>query len=270
MKPYSFLSLLLLVIMLAACGPAQPASPRLAVEGDELFRVAQPAAAGQRLPETRAITVSGNAEVKVVPDEVLLTVGVATQDESLAAAKQQNDTVVQRALQIIQRSGIDPKYVQTDYLRIEPQYSYGSNWQTLTGYAVYQSIGITLKDVSLYDGLLSQLLEAGVNHVYDVQFRTTELRKYKDEARRLAIQAAREKATALAQELGQGIGQPLSIQEQSANAGYYTPWGWSSNMTQNVTQMSGGESTLSEGTLALGQISVSASVSVEFELTATP
>ena len=37
------------------------------------------------------INVSGSAEVKVAPDEIRLSVGVETRDETLDAARQQND-----------------------------------------------------------------------------------------------------------------------------------------------------------------------------------
>ena len=41
--------------------------------------------------EARTITVSGDAEVRVVPDEVILTLGVETWDKDLDAAKEEND-----------------------------------------------------------------------------------------------------------------------------------------------------------------------------------
>ena len=42
-------------------------------------------------PEPRLITVTGDAEVRVVPDEVMLTLGVETWNKELNAAKQEND-----------------------------------------------------------------------------------------------------------------------------------------------------------------------------------
>ena len=46
-----------------------------------------------------------------------------------------------------------------------------------------------------------------------VRLRTSQLRKYRDEARAKAIRAAKEKAVALAGELGVKIGRPHSISE---------------------------------------------------------
>ena len=85
----------------------------------------------------------------------------------------------------------------------------------------------------------------------------------------MAIKAAREKAVALASELGQKIGRAYKIYE--SGGGWSSPYGsgWYNNygrsMMQNATQEAGGSSS-AEGTIALGQIRVTASVSVGFLL----
>jgi uncharacterized protein YggE len=126
------------------------------------------------------------------------------------------------------------KYIQTDYISIEPRYqdAYlkdGYQKRELVGYVVRKDIAFTLKDVSRFEKLYSTILESGVNHVYGIEFRTTELRKHRDQGRALAIQAAREKAEALAKEMGQTVGAPLSISE-NCSWGYrsYSWWGASS------------------------------------------
>ena len=222
----------------------------------------------------RMITVNGEAEVNVVPNEVILTLGVETRDASLATAKTQNDAAVKNVLKLAKEFKIDDKYIQTDYLGITPIYDEYNKIKEkdISGYLVRKTIAITLKDVSKFETFLQRALDSGVNYVHGVQFRTTELRKYRDQARSLAIKAAREKAVDLAQELGQKIGKPHNIQEYSGGwwSGYGSWWGqsWNSGMSQNVIQNSvGGQgSSDSEGAVALGQIKVNANVTVSFEL----
>jgi uncharacterized protein YggE len=223
--------------------------------------------------QPRTINVTGSADVMVVPDEVVFSVGVETIDIVLTKAKNDNDVVIKRVLAQAQSLGVEEKYIQTDYISIEPRYqdAYlkdGYQKRELIGYVVRKDIAFTLKDVSRFEDLYSIILESGVNHVYGIEFRTTELRKYRDQGRTLAIQAAREKAEALAKEMGQTVGAPLSISENSS-WGYrsYSWWGASSAMSQNVIQNAPSQGT-SDGssTLALGQIAINASVSVTFEL----
>ena len=220
--------------------------------------------------EPRLITVAGDAEVRVVPDEVLLTLGVETWDEDLIVAKDQNDAIVNKVLGLAADYAIDPQHVKTDYVNIEPRYRHGTyDEQDFIGFFVRKTIVFTLRDISKFEDLLTDVLGVGVNYVQGIQFRTTQLRTYRDEARALAIKAAREKAIALAKELGQEVGEPRMIREDKSDwwSGYGAWWGsaWGGAMAQNVIQELGGTSSATD-TLAPGQISVQARVTVNFQL----
>lgn len=215
-------------------------------------------AAGQ--DELRYITVTGDAEIRVVPDEVLITTGVQTQDKNLNAAKDQNDKIVREVLAITKKYGIEPKHVQTSQINIEPKYRYYENKKIFEGYQVSKTVIVTLKDMSKFENLFSSMLEQGVNYVYNIAFRTSELRKYRDKARIMAIRAAYEKAKALAGELGQTIGKPYVITENSSGSTFAQ---YRQNV-QNVMASDGAGST--EGVIAPGEITVTSSITVKFEL----
>jgi uncharacterized protein YggE len=221
--------------------------------------------------EPRVVMATGDAEVRVAPDEVVVTLGVETEDPQLAVAKSNNDDIVRRVLERLQGFGIAADHIQTEYIGINPNYEYPSYaMPRLRGYSVQKTIVATLSDLSKFEDLLSGVLEAGANYVHNVKFQTTELRKYKDQARALAIQAAQEKARALAGELAQELGEPVTITEEqnSWQSWYGYGWGsgWSGSPSQNVV-VEAGSSTLDEGaTVAPGQITVNARVSVTFAL----
>jgi uncharacterized protein YggE len=226
--------------------------------------------AAPNVAAARVVTVTGEAQVKVVPDEVVVTLGVQTEDVVLAVAKNENDAIVQQVLALAQDYALDDDHIQTDYIGINPTYDYsGYGPGRLTGYSVNKNVVVTLGDLSKFEGLLSSALEAGANYVHGVQFRTTELRKYRDQARALAIQAAREKAEALAGELDQGLGEPVDIVEEQNTWRSWYGYGWGSSyegMSQNV-MVEEGSGSLEEGaTIAPGQITVSAWVTVTFAL----
>ena len=122
------------------------------------------------------ITVTGEAEVRVVPDEINLSLGVETTDKNLERSKSENDERVKRVLALGPTFGIDPKQIQTGFISIEPWYRVYNQVESLE-YRVRRSIAITLKDTTKFEGLLSRALEAGVTNVHGIQFRTTELRK---------------------------------------------------------------------------------------------
>jgi uncharacterized protein YggE len=219
----------------------------------------------------RLVTATGDAEVRVVPDEVVLSLGVETWDKNLDVAKDKNDGIITRLLAVTADLWIAPEHVQTEFVSIEPRYRNGYYEQSdFIGYFVRRTVVVTLNDLSQFEDLLAGALGAGVNYVHGIEFRTTELRKHRDQARALAIQAAREKAEAMAGELDQKLGEPVNINEVQSGwwSSYGGWWGrhWGGAMAQNVIQELGGSTPGGDGNLAPGQIHVSARVSVSFEL----
>ncbi len=225
---------------------------------------------GMTADQPRLITVTGDAEVRVVPDEVLVTLGVETWNADLQVARSENDQRVTKVLALVRGLGIKPEHIQTEHISVEPRYHDDYEKRGFLGFYVRKTVVVTLKDVTQFENLLTGALEAGATHVHGVQFRTTELRKYRDQARALAAKAAREKAEALAKELGQTVGEPQTIQEDQNTwwSWYGSWWGaqWGGVGMQNVVQNVDGGTMPSEGTFAPGQIAVNARVTVSFGL----
>lgn len=229
----------------------------------------QPMAFASDQLEPRLITVTGDAEIRVVPDEVILTLGVETWHKDLNTAKQESDQRTQKIIGMAKKHKIKQKHIQTDHISIEPRYEHNYERKQFIGYFVRKSIVLTLRDTSKFERILSNALEAGANYVHGVQFRTTELRKYRDEARSLAVKAAYQKANDLTKAIGQKVGMPYKIQENPSGwwSWYNSTWGsrWNTRMAQNIIQ-NVASPTESSGSIALGQIKVNAKVTVSFEI----
>lgn len=216
----------------------------------------------------RTINVTGEAEVRAVPDEAVFNFGIVTFDSTdIDRARQDNDRRLTDLLALVRRLGIDDKFVQTDFLSIEPRYEYETEgWRRkeyLIGYATTRNLSVTLRDLTKFEALLAGALKLGVDRVGQAELRTTQMRKYRDEARAQAIRAAREKAAALAAELGAKVGRPILIDESPM---WDQPWMGSSRvMLQNSVSDATGEGAAS-ATMALGQIRLNARVRVMFEL----
>lgn len=211
----------------------------------------------------RLVTVTGEAEILVVPDEVVFDVTVQTFNRDLRLAKSQTDERLKSLIALARRHGVAERDIQTDHVNIGPRYRGNDDARTLLGYAVRKDLTFTLRDVARAEGLLSEVLESGVTRVNSVGFRTSQMRKHRDEARAQAMRAARAKAAALASEIGQSIGKAHSIEEEAVAP---RPSGTLANFSSNAIGIADGDAAGSEGTLALGQIKVIARVTVRFEL----
>jgi uncharacterized protein YggE len=226
--------------------------------------------ASAQIPGGRTISVNGNAEVRVAPDEVILSVGVETDAKDIAVARSDNDSRVKAIVQALRTQGVSADHVKTEFLDLQPRYRDYDARRDFLGYLARRSLVVTIRDVSKFESILSSVLAAGANYVHGIEFRTTELRKHRDEARRLALIAAREKAEAMAATMKVSLGEPVSIQE--GYSGWWSPysswWGprYGGQMVQNVVQESGARGAGADDALMPGQISVTATVNVAFEL----
>lgn len=215
-------------------------------------------------PQPRTITTSGDAVVHVVPDEVVISLGVETVAVKLDDAKKQNDERSAQLLKAIKNVGVEERQIQTDTLELSINYRGNRAAEGIEGYTARRGYLVTLKQPKKVEELLDAVLRNGANQLNGIDYRTTELRKHRDQARKMAIKAAKEKAEALAGELDCVPGRPRTISE---GYGGYSPWRWARGnaMAQNAAQVEPGPAEGGE-TTPLGQIAVTAQVTVTFDL----
>jgi hypothetical protein len=221
---------------------------------------------GRDLP---VITVSGEALVNVVPDRILITFGIETSDSIIGRAKKKNDVILDKAIAVIKARGVAPADIHTTYLHIEPRFHDYWEKRGFLGYFVQNAFIVTLNDPAKVEGLVSDVLQAGVTHIQGIDFQTTELKKHRETARDLALKAAKEKAELMAGTLGRRVGAPLRISEDHGGFWYNSGW-WGQGPGQQTSQVvmdtpAPGTSEIFAG-VALGKVSVRANVSVTFAL----
>ncbi|MBI9050217.1 MAG: SIMPL domain-containing protein [Anaerolineaceae bacterium] len=220
---------------------------------------------------SRSVQVSGTALINVTPDRARVELGVQTNGKSVRAAQSANNLAIQEIKAALKRIGIEAKDISTDMYVINPVYEDYDDLH-IKGYRIYNTIAVTVREVDKTSDVVAAALNVGANQVNDVQFYTTELRKYRDEARDLAVKAASEKAEALANSAGTDIGCVLNINENSWS--YYNGWYygsnnsnlWTQNTVQNQTNSNAYSSLEGNEPISLGQISVKAEVSISYAL----
>ena len=228
-----------------------------------------PALAAGDCDSSRTIQTSGSATVKVIPDLVTIQLGVTSNATTPQGVYDQNTAAMKKTVAAIRALGVADKDISTDYYIIHPVYQ-DYNDLEIKGYRINNTIIVNLKDVSKVSQVLTAALSAGANQVVDVQFKTSQLRQYRDQARALAMKAAQEKARDLASAASAQPDCVLSIDENSSSY-YGYPWqsaryfqGMMQNTVQNAS--SSAQPPSDDGPISLGQISVQADVQVRFSL----
>src|SRR5262249_15328789 len=81
------------------------------------------------------------------------------------------------------------------------------------GFDIERSVTTEVRDLSCVASLLADAVDAGANSIDWLTLDVAETRKFRDEARSLALTAAKEKAEAMASVLHVRLGKPIAIRE---------------------------------------------------------
>ena len=205
----------------------------------------------------KIVKTTGTAEVKLTPDRAVIQIGVQQQSATAKYAKAAVDASSRKILEALKTKGVDDKDIQTAYLELQPMIDYRKGLRIIR-FTATQSLSVTIRDLSKLDGVMDAVMAAGANRIDGIEYQSSELRKYKDQARDEATKAAKQKAVALAQALGNQIGKTYSIEEVQQWDGYPLG-GLAANVAMEQTRSSAPST-------APGQLSVRASVVISFDL----
>jgi uncharacterized protein YggE len=188
----------------------------------------------------------------------------------LDEARKENDRRVRAVRANASRMGVADKDIQTDFIQMGIQYA--NDGVTPSYYYTRKSIVLILHDVDRMEDVLSAAVDAGATHIHGVEFETTRLREFRDQARALAVKAAGEKARDMAAAAGMKVvGGPVSIVAAQYGGGSWYGSGWygagaRGMMAQNVMVNASADGGGPSGTIELGRISVTASVSMQYSI----
>ena len=230
---------------------------------------------GQTVTVQPSVSVIGEAELQVTPNQIVFTFEVVTTDPKLAAAKMANDAAAAKTIGVVKQFGVSEDDLQTDRLTVSPRTAGEKDPRgrgTVIGYEVTKRFLVTFKHLDRIDAFLSKVIDAGVNRIVDIGIGNSDVAKYEQQVRLLAVDDARNKAEAYAKRLGLKVGRAYVIREEDADTpGYTTGYGSGSGDGAGMGDVNPGDLSVPsaysrEVTFALGKISVEDKIYVTFEL----
>jgi len=162
----------------------------------------------------RKVTVTGNAIIKVVPDEMNWVVQVSINDSTLAKAKDRHDASLSAALNYIKGLGGAVKDLQTGGIRIDKNiYAPDGSSAAQKPYSCSTQFTFTLTDFDKYGPIADALAKLDGIQVQSVDYASSKEDATKREALTQALLNAHDKASDLAVTAGCYIDKPLDILE---------------------------------------------------------
>lgn len=216
------------------------AQPNLAASSEKIIEVNQ-----------STISVSGVAKITLPANQVSFSISVSENDPEAKIVIENTRKKMTRLVTLLKnRKNI--KGLKTDYVQLNNR-NYGDK---RNDFYASQSLNFTLTDLSQYDALLTELLNAGANGVNQTQFGNSESEKQQDLLLELALRDAKMKAERMAEAYGQKIGKAISISD-NPNV---------NNSPSPAFYKSFAEADVSGPSIVGGNLELSSRVYVQFEL----
>lgn len=210
------------------------------------------------------ISMSAEGKVSATPDLATINLGVLTSAPTAKQAQADNGKQTNKVIDFVKSQGIDKKDIATTQLNIYPEYDYSNGKNEVKGYQASQTITVKVHGVDKSTDQVGKIIDgattAGVNQIQGVSLDFQDADNLRQDARKQAIDKAKQKAQELADQAGLKLGRIVSISE-GTNYGYPLP------MASAPMGMGGGSGDMkSAPNIQPGSQDITASITVTFEV----
>ncbi|MDD4859753.1 MAG: SIMPL domain-containing protein [Dehalococcoidales bacterium] len=172
--------------------------------------------------QQEGIFVSGTGKISAAPDIAILSLGIESQETSVAAAQTNAAAAMDKVITALKNGGVAAKDIQTQYFNIQKVTRWDDRGQTevVLGYRVTNIVTAKIRAMDKIGSTIDAVAAAGgdLTRVNSVSFSIEDPTNYQKDARAKAMADAQAKAKQLADLGGIKLGKPTYVSESS-----YTP-----------------------------------------------
>jgi len=190
------------------------------------------------------IMTVGEATVSVDASVMIADLNFVGRGKTAKLAYNQQKEVMENVIEYLKKNGVTE--TETSSLLIEPIYGeakddadYHSDYSKITSYKVGSTLTIKVRNMSLFDSILVDATDMGVNEITNLRFipNASQIAEAKNKVRQLALKNAKENALWQATSINRTLGDMTYIGDPTTdllqNGGYY--WGYrNSQMVYNT------------------------------------
>ncbi len=226
------------------------------------------------------ISFSGHGEVKAVPDIASVYFTISKDAKTAKEAQDSVAVIEKKTLDFLKGKGVSDKDKKTASVSVYPKYEYkkelctqvpttpeaasamsyycGNGKQILVGYTASESITVKIRNTDEAGAIMQGLGAVGVSDLSGPNFSIDNEDGLKAQARKKAIDDAKQKAKILAKDLGVNLGKITSFSE--GGGGYPIMYGKAAMMD------SSGPSAPAPAQLPKGENTISSDVTITYEI----
>jgi uncharacterized protein YggE len=172
--------------------------------------------------DRRTVKVVAEKELEIAPDTVEVHLVVRTENEKLIDAKRANDKIINDLISLADTQEIPATNFQVMAFDMQSEFTSAELRKMIPSrFDCNRTIVVKLTDFDRLETFLSDAFTAGINYVKDIRYTVSDERPHLQEARKLAVADAQEKAQALCDLTNMKLGTPVHIEETT-----YTKWNY--------------------------------------------
>lgn len=215
--------------------------------------------------QQQGIWVSAVGKVNVEPDLAVLSLGVESQEQSVADAQSKASEAMDKVIQALKDNGVAEEDIQTRYFNISQVTRWDSynEKNTIIAYRVTNTATVKVREIAKAGTIIDAVVVAGgdLTRINSIDFTVEEPSVYYKEARTLAMKYAKEKAQQLADEGKVKLGDITYITENSNT--YYQPYG---NYMMNDSMVVPAVTVASPVPISVGQLEISTTIQLAYSV----
>lgn len=169
--------------------------------------------------QQEGIWVNGEGKVTAVPNTAVLTLGIQSQELTVAEARDKAAEAMTAVMNALKDASIDDNDIQTQYFNIQPVTRWDNDKQqeTVIGYQVTNTVTVKVRDVNNTPAVIDSVTAAGgdLTRISSIAFTVDDPTTYYEQARVKAVADAAAKAKKLADTAGVKLGKATYISESS-------------------------------------------------------
>ena len=164
------------------------------------------------MAETK-ITVNGTGEIRVSADTAVISLGVEARDKNVLKAQQKVNEAIAAIRTVLTEQGIKEENINTEFINIYAIYDYQNGQDQLAAYNASSTLAIKVTEMEKVGALIDAAFAAGANTLNGISFSASDTEEAKNEALKMAVADASNKAGILAEASGLEIAGIETISE---------------------------------------------------------
>jgi len=209
--------------------------------------------------QNTGIWVTGQGEVMAVPDIASLRLGIEARADTVAEAQTEASEAMNKVMQALKDNRVAEEDIQTQQFSIYPmtRWNERKDEEETIGYRVTNMVVAKIREVDKVGEVVEAVAEAGgdLTRMQGISFTVDDPTPYYEEARRSAMENAKDKAAQLADSAGVELGKPTYISEGPV----YRP-----EVTRGFDEAGAAPMPVPETPISPGEVKITVSVQVVY------